>query len=64
MLYVMIISIAVLMYVLTRLYFFKKEIKSTTRQLHELNKNVTEKKIDIRYFDRDFEKLAKEMAFM
>jgi signal transduction histidine kinase len=60
-LYVTIVSITVLLYVLTRLYFLKKEIKRATRQLNELNKNGTEKKIDIRYFDRDFEKLAEEI---
>lgn len=60
-LYVTIISIAVLVYVLTRLYYFKKEIKRATRQLGELNKNVTEKKIDLHNFDRDFEELAKEI---
>ncbi|WLD93791.1 sensor histidine kinase KdpD [Alkalihalobacillus sp. AL-G] len=61
MLYVMILAIIVLVYVLTRLYFLKREIKRTTRQLNELNKNATAKKIDISYFDRDFEKLAKEI---
>jgi signal transduction histidine kinase len=60
-LYVTIVSITVLLYVLTRLYFLKKEIKRATRQINELNKNGTEKKIDIRYFDRDFEKLAEEI---
>jgi signal transduction histidine kinase len=60
-LYVTIVSITVLLYVLTRLYFLKKEIKRATRQLNALNKNDTEKKIDIRYFDRDFEKLAEEI---
>jgi signal transduction histidine kinase len=60
-LYVTIVSITVLLYVLTRLYFLKKEIKRATRQLNELNKNGTEKKIDIHYFDRDFEKLAEEI---
>ncbi|MBA2876294.1 sensor histidine kinase [Thermaerobacillus caldiproteolyticus] len=61
MIYVTIVSITVLLYVLTRLYFLKKEIKRATRQLNALNKNSTEKKIDIRYFDRDFEKLAEEI---
>lgn len=61
MLYVTILAITVLVYVLTRLYFLKKEIKTATRQLNELNKNVTAKKIDISFFDEDFEKLAKEI---
>jgi signal transduction histidine kinase len=60
-LYVTIVSITVLLYVLTRLYFLKKEIKRATQQLNALNKNDTEKKIDILYFDRDFEKLAEEI---
>lgn len=56
-----ILAIIVLVYVLTRLYFLKNEIKRTTRQLKELNKNVTEKKLDIHFIDRDFEKLAMEI---
>lgn len=56
-----ILAIIVLVYVLTRLYFLKNEIKRTTRQLKELNKNVTEKKLDIHFIDRDFEKLATEI---
>ncbi|MCP3739383.1 sensor histidine kinase [Rossellomorea sp. BNER] len=61
MLYVTIIFMTVFLYVLTRLYLLKKEIKRATRQLSGLNKNVTEKKIDIRYFDRDIERLAMEI---
>nr|WP_099157735.1 HAMP domain-containing sensor histidine kinase [Virgibacillus ndiopensis] len=63
MLYVtiMIIAIIVFIYALTRLYFLKKEIKRAAQQLNELNNNVTAKKIDIHYFDRDFEKLANEI---
>jgi len=61
MLYVTILAIIGLGYVLTRLYFLKKEIKRATRQLNELNKNLTEKKVDIRFFDRDIETLAKEI---
>ena len=55
------LAIIVLVYVLTRLYFLKNEIKRTTRQLNELNNNVTAKKLDIHFIDRDFEKLAKEI---
>lgn len=61
MLYVTILVIIALGYVLTRLYFLKKEIKRATRQLSDLNKNITDKKVDIRFFDRDIEKLAKEI---
>jgi len=59
--YVAAFAIIVLLYVLTRLYSLKKEIKRAARQLHELNQNRTAKKIDIRYFDKDVENLAKEV---
>jgi signal transduction histidine kinase len=61
MLYVTILVIIALGYVLTRLYFLQKEIKRATRQLSDLNKDITDKKVDIRFFDRDIEKLAKEI---
>lgn len=61
MLYVMIFFIFSFVYVLTRLVLLKKEIKSSTRQLNELNKDKTATKVTISYFDRDFEKLAKEI---
>nr|WP_188498567.1 HAMP domain-containing sensor histidine kinase [Pullulanibacillus pueri] len=59
MIYVTLIVAAVLLYVLTRLYFLKREIKRVSRQLNERNAHVTEKKLDLRYFDKDFEKLVK-----
>lgn len=61
MLYVMIFFIFSFVYVLTRLVLLKKEIKSSTRQLNELNKDKIATKVTISYFDRDFEKLAKEI---
>jgi signal transduction histidine kinase len=61
MIYVTIFSGLVLAYVLTRLWFLKKEIKSATKQLNELNQHVTEKKIAIHHFDRDLEQLIKEI---
>ncbi|WP_337017745.1 HAMP domain-containing sensor histidine kinase [Oceanobacillus massiliensis] len=61
MLYIMIIAIIAFIFVLTRLYFLKKEMKRATRQLFHLNQNITAKKLDIRYMDRDFEMLAKEI---
>ena len=61
MLYVMIFFIFSFVFVLTRLVLLKKEIKSSTRQLNELNKDKTATKVTISYFDRDFEKLAKEI---
>jgi signal transduction histidine kinase len=39
----------------------KKEIKSTARQLRELNNKITGKKINLTLFDRDLEELAKEI---
>lgn len=63
MLYVTIVIIIALVYVLTRLYLLKKEIKRATKQLEELNNNRVDKKIDIRYFDRDIEKLTKEINY-
>jgi len=51
----------VLASVLARLYFLKREIRRAARQLRELNKNRTEKKIDLAFFDRDIENLAKEI---
>lgn len=48
-------------YVLTRFCLLKKEIKNTTRQLHDFNVNKTAKKIDINYTDSHFEELAKEI---
>ncbi|WP_077622564.1 sensor histidine kinase [Sediminibacillus massiliensis] len=61
MLYITIIVIIAFAYVITRLYLLKKEVKSATRQLHQLNRHKTGKKIDIDYHDRDFEELAKEI---
>ncbi|WP_322090971.1 sensor histidine kinase [Cytobacillus massiliigabonensis] len=46
---------------LTRYYRLKKEIKSTARQLRELNSKITGKKINHTMFDRDLEELAKEI---
>jgi signal transduction histidine kinase len=60
-LYVTLLSITVLLYGLIRLYLLKKEIKRAARLLRELNKGVSEKKVDISYFDKDIEKLAKEI---
>jgi len=57
----MIFFIFSFVYVLTRLVLLKKEIKSSTRQLNELNKDKIATKVTISYFDRDFEKLAKEI---
>ena len=60
-LYVTILSITVLLVVLIRLYLLKKEIKRATRQLRKIKIGASEKKIDISYFDKDFEELAMEV---
>lgn len=59
--YLTIIVSILLLYFLTRYYLLKKEIKRAQRQLHELNKNALEKKIDLMYFDKDLENLAVEI---
>jgi signal transduction histidine kinase len=61
MLYLFIIVMIAFAVVLTRFYLLKKEIKHTTRQLHQFNRNQTAKKVDISYNDRHFEELAKEI---
>ncbi|MDI7741234.1 HAMP domain-containing sensor histidine kinase [Lysinibacillus fusiformis] len=61
MLYIGIGLIVILVYLLTRLISIKKEMKRATRQLHELNEKQTDKKLDIRFYDKDIEKLVKEI---
>ncbi len=59
--YIAVTSIVITVFVLTRYYLLKKEIKRAKKQLHELNNNRTEKKIDLAFFDKDIEKLVKEI---
>ncbi|PEJ59285.1 two-component sensor histidine kinase [Bacillus sp. AFS017336] len=59
--YVTIIVSILLLFFLTRYFLLKKEIKRTHRQLHELNKHAMDKKIDLKYFDKDIENLAVEI---
>ncbi|RYI26677.1 HAMP domain-containing histidine kinase [Bacillus infantis] len=61
MLYLFIIVLIGFAIFLTRFYLLKKEIKRTTLQLHQVNQNQTNKKVDISYHDRHFEELAKEI---
>ncbi|MCM3707970.1 HAMP domain-containing histidine kinase [Cytobacillus firmus] len=61
MVYLTVSLIVITVFVLTRLYLLKKEIKRAARQLHELNKGVTEKKLDLAFFDNDIEFLVKEI---
>lgn len=57
----MIISVLFSLFLLTRLYFLKKEVINTANQLYQLNSSDTEKKVEVAFFDRDFEKLAIEI---
>jgi signal transduction histidine kinase len=59
--YITFISITLGLLFLTRYYLLKKDIKSVAKQLNELNNQKTRKKIDIVYYDKDFEKLASQI---
>ncbi|WP_281975289.1 sensor histidine kinase [Halobacillus litoralis] len=61
MIYLTIVSILILITVLTRLFFVKREIKRASRQLKALNNGVTSKKIDLHYYDKDMEELTNEI---
>ncbi|MFC3039492.1 sensor histidine kinase [Virgibacillus xinjiangensis] len=61
MLYFTIIILIAFIVVLTRFFLLKREIKRAARELQRLNGQETAKKIDVSYYDRDFEKLAKEI---
>ncbi|SET64727.1 Signal transduction histidine kinase [Oceanobacillus limi] len=61
MIYVSIILTVAFVFVLTRLYFLKKEIKRTTVQLHERNHHDSGKKLTLSYYDKDLERLAQEV---
>ncbi|KAF0818172.1 Two-component system sensor histidine kinase [Bacillus sp. ZZV12-4809] len=59
--YLAVTLIIITVFILTRLYLLKKEIKRAGKQLHELNNGVTEKKLDLAFFDKDIENLVKEI---
>ncbi|WP_040205765.1 sensor histidine kinase [Neobacillus jeddahensis] len=61
MLYITLISVIVALFFLIRLFFIKKEIKRVTKQINQFNHHQTEKKIDLAFFDKHIEKLAKEI---
>lgn len=61
MIYIVFISVLVALFFLTRFYLLKKEIKSATKQLRQYNSKKTGKKIDMSYYDKDFEELAVEI---
>lgn len=46
---------------LIRLYMLKKEMKRIQRQVYAFNQGLTEKKVDLRFFERDLEQLATEI---
>lgn len=56
--YITITSIIVAVFFLIRFYLLKREIKRACKQLFELNNRKTEKKLDLVFFDKDFEQLA------
>ena len=59
--YITAISIIVAVFFLTRFYLLKRELKRAHKQLLELNSRKTEKKLDLVFFDKDFERLAIEI---
>lgn len=56
MLYITTLCIIIVLLLFTRLFFVKKEIQSMTNQLKQKNR-----KINLSFFDKDIEKLAKEI---
>ena len=62
MLYIAIIMIfLVTVFLITRLFALKKEVKKISRQLHIYNNRKTNKKIDMALFDKDIEDLGLEI---
>ena len=59
MVYMMIMAVLVALFYLTRFYYLKKEIRNAARQLNELNNQMTAKKINLAFFDKDLEVLSK-----
>ncbi|MBY0096409.1 sensor histidine kinase [Mesobacillus maritimus] len=61
MIYVTMILIFIALFILIRLIFLKKEIRSVTEQLQERHHDEIDKKIRLSFFDKDLEKMAKEI---
>ena len=59
--YITLISLIVAVFFLTRFYLLKREIKRAYKQLVDLNNRKTEKKLDLVFWDKDFEQLAIEI---
>src|SRR5690625_1488732 len=61
MLFITIMILLVAVFLLTRLFALKKEIKKTSRQLQSYNDRNTNKKVDMELIDKDMEKLGLEI---
>ncbi|MGE7688373.1 sensor histidine kinase [Lysinibacillus sp. NPDC097214] len=61
MIYIVIISVLAVFFILIRFYLLKLELKRVTRQLNQLNNKVISKKIDLTFYDKDLENLAKNI---
>jgi len=59
--YIIVAIAVVAVAALIRLYNVKQELKRIHRQLSAYNQGVTEKKIDLRFFENDVEQLADEI---
>ncbi|MEK5530317.1 HAMP domain-containing sensor histidine kinase [Viridibacillus sp. FSL R5-0468] len=61
MIYIVIISVIAVFFILIRFYLLKLELTRVTRQLNQLNNKVISKKIDLTFYDKDLENLAKNI---
>jgi len=61
MLYLTILSVSFSLFLLIRFILLKKEIQSVTEQLLERHQHKADTKINLAFYDKDFEKLAKEI---
>jgi signal transduction histidine kinase len=61
MIYVTMMLFLLILFLLARFYFLKKQLRSITVQMQENNQLKTEKKIDLSFFDKDIEALAVEI---
>lgn len=59
--YVAISIFLITVFLITRLFSLKKEVKKIIRQLHNYNNRKTNKKMDIALFDKDIESLGLEI---
>jgi signal transduction histidine kinase len=55
------VSVLVALFFLVRFYQLKREIKRVSKQLEERSSGKTEKKLDLRWYDTDMERLAIEV---